>query len=224
MRLTEERAELLSVLSGHGALEELTRLQEAHTQTNQRLEAIKLRISQLRQMSAKVDEIKVATVQLRKAAEVDYEERRSVWSNALRMFSENSEALYNVPGRLVIDITDSGYRFGVEIPGSPSEGIGKMKVFCYDLMLVCFLRQRGLGLDFLIHDSTIFDGVDPRQRAHALERAARLSSQYSFQYICAINTDMVPVSDFSSGFDYTKFIRLRLTDTHPSGSLMGMRF
>jgi uncharacterized protein YydD (DUF2326 family) len=223
-RLTDLRAGLMTALSGHGALDELTRMQEGHTQTKQRLEDIKFRIGRLRQISAKRDEIKVATVELRKSAEVDYEERRPIWSNALLMFSDNSEALYNIPGRLVIDIKDSGYRFGVEIPGSPSEGIGKMKIFCYDLMLVSFQRQRGLGMDFLIHDSTIFDGVDPRQRAHALERGAKLSEQHAFQYICTINTDMVPIADFSTGFDYTKFIRLRLTDTDPSGSLLGIRY
>lgn len=65
-------------------------------------------------MASKRDEIKVATVELRKSTEVDYEERRAIWSNALRLFSENSEALYKVPGRLMIDISDTGYRFGVE--------------------------------------------------------------------------------------------------------------
>ncbi|MBU2533463.1 MAG: DUF2326 domain-containing protein, partial [Alphaproteobacteria bacterium] len=223
-RLTEERANILSILASRGALEELTALQERHSVTKEELEAIKTRIQQLRQMSAKRDEIKVATVELRKSTEVDYEERRAIWSNALRLFSENSEALYKVPGRLMIDIADTGYQFGVEIPGSPSEGIGKMKIFCYDLILITLLRQRGLGLDFLIHDSTIFDGVDPRQRAHALERAADLSERYGFQYICALNSDMVPTSDFSSGFDYGKHVRLRLTDTDASGSLLGMRF
>ena len=224
VQLTDERAEILSMLAGSGALEELTALQERHSETKERLEAVKTRIQQLRQMTARRDEIKVATVELRKSTEVDYEERRSIWSNALRLFSENSEALYKVPGRLMIDISDTGYQFGVDIPGSPSEGIGKMKIFCYDLMLITFMRQRGLGMDFLIHDSTIFDGVDPRQRAHAIERAAELSERHGFQYICALNSDMVPTSDFSSGFDYSKYVRLRLTDTDASGSLLGMRY
>ncbi|MFG1244590.1 DUF2326 domain-containing protein [Xanthobacter versatilis] len=140
------------------------------------------------------------------------------------MFSEFSEALYKAPGRLVIDIDDTGYKFDVEIAGSPSECISKMKIFCYDLMLISFARQHGLGIDILIHDSTIFDGVDPRQRAHALELAAAMAEKYSFQYICTLNTDMVPVGDFSSGFDYQPLVRLRLTDTDPNGSLLGFRY
>ena len=163
-------------------------------------------------------------MELKRATALDYEERRALWSQALSLFSEFSESLYKSPGRLVIDIDDTGYKFDVEIAGSPSEGISKMKIFCYDLMLISFARQRGLGIDFLIHDSTIFDGVDPRQRAHALELAAAMAAKYDFQYICTLNTDMVPVSDFSPGFDYEALVRLRLTDTDASGSLLGFRY
>lgn len=222
--LTERRAGFLGTLAGQGALEELTALQELHAATRLKVDALTQRIAQLRQMTSKADTIKVETLELKRATTLDYEERRPLWSQALSFFSEFSEHLYKTPGRLVIDIGDTGYRFDVEIAGSPSEGISKMKIFCYDLMLIAFSRQRGLGIDFLIHDSTIFDGVDPRQRAHALELAAAMAEKYQFQYICSLNTDMVPEGDFSAGFDHTAAVRLRLTDTDPSGSLLGFRY
>jgi uncharacterized protein YydD (DUF2326 family) len=222
--LTNRRAEFLGALAGQGALEELTQLQDFHADTRLKVDELTNRIAQLRQMTTKADTIKVETVELKRAATLDYEERRAVWSQALSLFSEFSEGLYKLPGRLVIDIDDTGYKFDVEIDGSPSEGISKMKIFCYDLMLISFARQRGLGIDFLIHDSTIFDGVDPRQRAHALELAAAMSKKYGFQYICALNTDMVPTRDFSDGFDFESLVRLRLTDNDPSGSLLGFRY
>lgn len=222
--LTDRRAEYLGALAGQGALEELTQLQELHAATRLKVDELTNRITQLRQMTTKADTIKVETVELKRATTLDYEERRALWSQALSLFSDFSEHLYNAPGRLVIDIDDTGYKFDVEIAGSPSEGISKMKIFCYDLMLISFARQRGLGVDFLIHDSTIFDGVDPRQRAHALELAAAMSAKYGFQYICCLNTDMLPVNDFSQGFDFESLVRLRLTDTDPSGSLLGFRY
>ncbi len=224
VELTGRRAAFLNALAGQGALEELTELQELHAATRLKVDALTQRIAQLRQMTSKADTIKVETVELKRATTLDYEERRPLWSQALSFFSDFSEQLYKVPGRLVIDIDDNGFRFDVEIAGSPSEGISKMKIFCYDLMLIAFARQRGLGIDFLIHDSTIFDGVDPRQRAHALELAAAMAAKYRFQYICTLNTDMVPTGDFSPGFDHTAAIRLRLTDTDPSGSLLGFRY
>lgn len=222
--LTDRRAGYLSALAGQGALEELTQLQEMHAATRLKVNELTNRITQLRQMTTKSDTIKVETVELKRATTLDYEERRTLWSQALSLFSEFSESLYKAAGRLVIDIDDTGYKFDVEIAGSPSEGISKMKIFCYDLMLISFARQRGLGIDFLIHDSTIFDGVDPRQRAHALELAAAMAAKYGFQYICTLNTDMVPIGDFSSGFDYESLVRLRLTDTDPTGSLLGFRY
>lgn len=222
--LTDRRANYLSALAGQGALEELTQLQELHAATRLKVDELTNRITQLRQMTTKADTIKVETVELKRATTLDYEERRALWSQALSLFSEFSENLYKSSGRLVIDIDDTGYKFDVEIAGSPSEGISKMKIFCYDLMLISFARQRGLGIDFLIHDSTIFDGVDPRQRAHALELAAAMAAKHGFQYICTLNTDMVPVRDFTSGFDYESLVRLRLTDTDPTGSLLGFRY
>jgi uncharacterized protein YydD (DUF2326 family) len=223
-QLISDRARLLTILAAHGALDELTRLQERHALSRQRLEAVKERIERLRQLATRSDEIKVETVELKKAAILDYEERRPLWSKALRLFSEASQALYKVPGRLVIDIDETGYRFSVDIPGSPSEGISKMKIFCYDLTLASLSRDRGLGIDLLVHDSTIFDGVDPRQRAHAIETAAARAAQHRFQYIVTMNTDMVPMADFSPGFSVENLIRLRLTDTDPAGSLLGFRY
>lgn len=222
--LTDRRAGFLATLAGHGALEEFSRLQDLHSSTRLRVDALTTRIDQLRQMTTKADQIKVETVELKRSTELDYEERREVWTQALTLFSDFSEHLYKAPGRLVIDIDDTGYRFDVEIDGNQSEGIGKMKIFCYDLMAICFARTRGLGIDFLVHDSTIFDGVDPRQRAHAIELADEMSRKYGFQYILTMNTDMLPVADFTTGFDVEPLVKLKLTDTDASGSLLGIRF
>ena len=51
-----------------------------------------------------------------------------------------------------------------------------------------------------------------------------MAAKYGFQYICALNSDMIPMSDFSAGFDFEDLVRLRLTDTDPSGSLLGFRY
>lgn len=222
--LTDRRASFLTTLKDHGALEEFSRLQDLHAATRSRVDNLATRINQVRQMTTKADQIKVETVELKRSAELDYEERREVWVQALTLFSDFSEHLYKSPGRLVIDIDETGYRFDVEIDGNQSEGISKMKIFCYDLMAICFARIRGLGIDFLIHDSTIFDGVDPRQRAHAIELAEQMAKKHGFQYILTLNTDMLPIADFTQGFDHEALVRLVLTDTDPSGSLFGFRF
>ena len=222
--LTNQRAEYLNTLSGQGALEEYTKLQELYTLTCSQRDILDDRITQVRRMTSIKDEIKAEVLELKRKTELDHEDRRQVWSQALTLFSDFSERLYNSPGSLAIDIDNNGYKFDVEIEKAKSQGIGMMKIFCYDLMLVSFACKRGLGIDFLIHDSNIFHGVDARQIAHAIELAAEMSKKYGFQYICAFNDNEVPRDDFSSDFDYESLIRLRLTDTEPKGSLLGFNY
>ena len=69
----------------------------------------------------------------------------------------------------------------------------------------------------------IFDPVDSRQRALAIELAAREAEARGFQYICAINSDMIPRNDFSKSFDFESYVRLTLTDTE-DGGLLGIRY
>jgi uncharacterized protein YydD (DUF2326 family) len=91
-------------------------------------------------------------------------------------------------------------------------------------MLLQFAKSQASTIDYLIHDSTLFDGVDSRQRALALERAHRITTEMDSQYICALNSDTIPTTDFSKDFDFIRCVRHTLTDRDPSGSLLGFHF
>jgi uncharacterized protein YydD (DUF2326 family) len=99
-----------------------------------------------------------------------------------------------------------------------------MKVFCYDLVFTELWAERPVHPGFLMHDSTLFADVDERQKAQALELAARESAAKGFQYICCLNSDTLPASDFSEHFNIEQFVRLRLTDVNEDGGLLGIRF
>ena len=85
-----------------------------------------------------------------------------------------------LPGNLVVDITDNGFSFDVEIMRSGSQGINNMKIFCYDLMIAQLWASRAPSAGLLIHDSTIFDGVDERQMAQSLELAQKEAENSGF--------------------------------------------
>lgn len=223
-QLTESRAALLEVLHTHGALQEMTKLQERNVEIKGRLDRVQSRIREVKELNARKREIKVTKTELTKVAEQDYDQRREAWSDAVRLFNDHSQSLYKTPGKLVIDIGDTGYKYQVEIERSGSGGIGKMKVFCFDLMLLQLAQKTQGRVDFLVHDSILYDGVDSRQRALALERAANVTDEAGIQYICTMNSDMVPREDFSEGFDFDQHVRLTLTDKTQSGSLLGVRF
>lgn len=223
MAACEKRADLLKLLETHGALEEFSLLQERIIEKKGQLEIIKNKIAGIRDMAQHKKDIKALKLELETKLERDYEQNRSEWEKAVSLFNENSQALYDEPGNLIINTTDNGYKFDVEINKSSSEGVGKMKIFCYDLMLVELMRQRD-GIDFLFHDSSIFDGVDSRQRALALMHANRKGLEYNFQYICALNSDMIPSDDFDEGFALDKFVRLTLKDQKPEDATLGFHF
>lgn len=221
--LTEERADHLVVLKTHGALDEVTRLQERIVRIRERLEKVTTSIDDRKALESKKREIKTQKNELAQVAQRAHEERRTLWSRAIALFNENSEALYEAPGELIIDVGDNGFSYDVEIDKSGSDGVDKMKIFCFDLMLLQSRPERE-GIDFLIHDSIIFDGVDSRQRARALERASAVGNVLGKQYICAFNSDMVPRDDFSRDFDFDRHVKLHLKDGDPSGSLLGFSF
>ena len=223
-RRTDERANLLRILETHGAMQELAKLQERIIEIRGNLEQKRIRLEEIKDRISRKRNINIAKAELTKIAEQDHEERRDIWSLPLRLFNDNSQALYEAAGDLVINIDETGFKYNVKINKSGSEGIEKMKIFCFDLMLLQIMSKQNNRLNFLIHDSVLYDGVDSRQRALALERASKVSSANNAQYICTLNSDMVPREDFSDGFNFDEHVRLTLTDEHPSKRLLGFDF
>ena len=222
-RKTDERAELMELLQNHGALAEFSLLQGNVSEKRQELESVKSKISDIKDVGSRKQEIKSSKIELESKLQRDYEQNRSNWEKAMGLFNDNSLALYEEPGSLIINTTANGYKLGVDIQKSGSEGVGKMKIFCYDLMLVELMKERK-GVDFLLHDSGIYDGVDSRQRALALEHAHKQAVAKGFQYICFLNSDMIPADDFHDGFSLDEFVRLRLKDQDTADSVLGFHF
>jgi uncharacterized protein YydD (DUF2326 family) len=222
--LNGERQSLMQTLRTHGPWEEYQALTKAQAMLQAEFEDLNIRIMTLREIQEGTSTYKIDRELLLKSIRSDYAERENQRDTAIAIFSRNSEYLYDAPGKLVIDVEDVGYKFGIEVERSGSRGIDSMKIFCYDLLLAELQSRRPHSPGFLFHDSIIFDGVDERQRALALQLAARRASEVGFQYICTLNTDMVPYDDLEPGFDLRGFTRLILTDESDEGALLGKRF
>lgn len=222
--LSQDRAELMQILQTHGALEEYTQLQNNHQKTVADLEDFKRRSASLRQFEEGRSALVVEQALLQRQANTDLSERKTAREKAILLFNANSEALYEAPGTLSLDITKTGFKFNVSIERSGSQGIGNMEIFCYDLMLAQLWSDKENSPRFLVHDSNIFDGVDERQRALALQLAARECQKYGFQYICTMNSDMIPWEDFDTDFDFNSYVVETFTDATEDGGLLGIRF
>lgn len=223
--LDVERARLMATLDSHGALEEFRQLQDQLSEELASLRDIEARVERAREIEEGEDRIAIELGLLQQRARLSFEERRTRWEQAIALFGAHTEALYAVPGRLIIDITPTGYRFQVEIERADSEGVSKMKVFCYDLVLAELWADKPRTPGFLIHDSALFDGVDERQVALALRLARDRAETSGFQYICMLNTDDVPTAELKKlDFNLASYERLTLTDESEAGMLLGIKF
>lgn len=98
-----------------------------------------------------------------------------------------------------------------------------MEIFCFDMMLQRMCARQKIGPGFLVHDSHLFDGVDPRQVSRALAVGARLSQEIGFQYVVTLNSDVL--SEVPANFKLADYLLpQRLTDATLDGGLFGMRF
>ncbi|MBI4834393.1 MAG: DUF2326 domain-containing protein [Planctomycetes bacterium] len=221
---SEKRAELMQILKKHKALEEYTLLQKNHQKTVSELNDVNFRLERLKQFDRGKSENIVEQELIFQYANTDLNERKSQKEKAILLFNSNSKALYDAPGNLLIDFKKKGFDFNIIIERSSSQGIENMKIFCYDLMLANIWAKKKSTPGFLIHDSIIFDGVDERQKALALQLAEKESRSCGFQYICTMNSDSIPIKDFDSDFNFNKYVKATFTDATENGGLLGIRF
>lgn len=221
---SSKRVELMLTLRSHGALQEYTQLQSNHQSTVAQLKDVSNRLENLKKFEQGRSSINVEHELLLQQAKNDLNERKSQKEEAVLTFNSYSNAMYSAPGTLSINISKTGFKFDVNIERSGSQGIGNMKIFCYDLMLAKLWAKKARSKIFLIHDSIIFDGVDERQKALALQLAKSESEKEGFQYICTMNSDVIPRNDFDKDFDFDKYVVKTFTDEREEGGLLGIRF
>jgi uncharacterized protein YydD (DUF2326 family) len=169
-------------------------------------------------------ELEGQRVKLQQALQQDIHERADRLRDAIVIFEELSESFYEKAGRLSIGVSASGPEFELHIEGDRSKGINSMQIFCFDMTIMALAIKHGMGPGFVIHDSHLFDGVDERQKARAIEIGAEFSKRNGFQYIVTMNSDDLPRSAFHADFrvdDYV--IEPRLFDTE-NGGIFGIRF
>ncbi|MHB1538561.1 MAG: ABC-three component system protein [Acidimicrobiales bacterium] len=222
--LDAERARQMQVLKTHGALDEYQELQARLTELQTRLGDIEARIARLRELTDASSQLIIRKRQMEQRARLRFDELTTQRDRAISLFNANTEALYQAPGNLIIDVGPSGFRFNVEIERADSEGVSNMKIYCFDLMLSQLWTTRQTRLGFLMHDSTLFDPVDERQVASALLLAKNEAERLGFQYICAMNSDAYPRDELPDDLSIDDHMAVLLTDTTEDGMLLGRRF
>jgi uncharacterized protein YydD (DUF2326 family) len=223
-RINERLAQVMAILQSHGALDQFAKLQSELAKQEAETESIRKQFAAAEQLEGLKSELGVERRQLELRLRQDYHEQKDVLRHAILAFEEISGALYEKAGSLIIDASLNGPRFDLTIHGQKSKGISNMQIFCFDMMLMRLWAERNMGPGFLVHDSHIFDGVDERQIAKALQIGERTARDLNFQYIVTMNSDAVP-HDFPDNFNLREYtLPIRLTDATEDGGLFGVRF
>lgn len=223
-RLDARRLEIMEVLQTGGALDQFTRL---HSELNKReaaAEGLKQQYQLSEQLESTQTKLDLDRNQLLLRLRQDHRERAAKLNDAIVTFEDLSKALLQEAGSLTVRETLNGPDFAVEIHGSRSKGITNMQIFCFDMMLAALARSQSLGIDFLVHDSHLFDPMDSRQVATALMEGAKVAKRHSFQYLVTMNSDALP-TNFPKDFSVAShLLPVKLTDAEETGGLFGLKF
>ena len=220
----DRRLEIMKTLNSHGALDQFSKLQEELTRQQASVEELKKKVTLAKQLDSEETELTIERAKIKQRLTADLDDRADQLDESIVIFEEFSKQISDHEGSLVIEPKDNGPEFSINVEGKESKGIRSMQIFCFDMTLAVLWSNRKKGPGFLIHDSHLFDGMDSRQVARAIEIGASQSKQHGFQYIVCINSDQLMSAEFVKGFDPTAYRNpVEITDASETGGIFGIR-
>ncbi|WP_308400455.1 DUF2326 domain-containing protein [Agrobacterium tumefaciens] len=219
------RDEILRDLKGKGAFSDLAAMQKVAAEKSEKHARLQTQYEEALEVEAGRAARKIQESNLLARLQNDLRTREATVSAMVLAVMEAKKALYADRGAsFEVQATVNGPHFRVNIDGSRSGGIANMEIFCFDYALYKLTTARLGGPGFLIHDSHLFDPVDSRQIATAIQLGSGLVDDVGGQYIVMLNTDMFDRLPFDDDFDVkSKIMNVRLDDTD-RGGLFGFRF
>jgi uncharacterized protein YydD (DUF2326 family) len=224
--LDGQRSDILRFLDGHGALEDFTDLQEKLAALEVEAASLRDRFKAAEMLEGNKTQLDIDRANIKRRLQEDHQARKSKLDQAILLIGRAIGELYeDRTGEFVVDATDSGPEFRITIQGDQGGGISQMEIFCLDLALFFITGKEKRGPGFLIHDSHLFDGVDGRQVAQALQLGASTAEIIGGQYIVTMNSDIFDGLPLLPEIDRLKMLLpTRLSDEGETGGLFGLRF
>lgn len=227
-QLDRDRSKILQALDGAGALEDFVALQSRVAEAEADAATLGERFKAAVALESENTQLTIDRASLKRRLQEDHHRRREALDKAILLIGGMIGELYeDRDGNFEVEATDNGPEFRISIEGDRGGGIAAMEIFCLDLALFTLWLDKGRGPGFLIHDSHLFDGVDARQVAVALElgQTAATATKARAQYIVTLNSDIFESLPRSAGFDLdSTLITPRLSDEDETTGLFGFRF
>ena len=231
VRLGKKEDELLQYLNTHGALEEFTALNNQLANLKTKLNKMKTYKEILQEYKNRLAEIKIEFEQENIETNNYLIQAKPITDKNLSMFRSFSREFYdNKPGG--IDITNNDgtnklrFNINAKIQDDASDGIGEVKIFCFDWSLL--KAKHNHKINFIFHDSRLLANMDPRQRAILFKLAHKQAASDGLQYIISANEDMLEsIKGYFEIDEYRNVIEnnkvLELTDKSDESRLLGIQ-
>ncbi len=146
-------------------------------------------------------------------------------------FREKAKVFYpNAVAGLKIENNDgtNQFRFNInaKMESDASYGINNVKIFCYDLTVL--FKGYNHNVDFLFHESRLFNGIEEMKKNKILKIVNNLFSNNEKQYIATVNQNQLnEIKSQMSDEDFeniiTKNTILTLTDDSDAEKLLGIK-
>ncbi len=158
-----------------------------------------------------------------KAMEPDIAELRDCFRGLAKRFYPNSVSGLTIEN----NDGDNQLRFNIDakIESDTSDGINNVKIFCYDLTVL--FKGYNHKINFIFHDSRLFDGIDERQKAEIFRTVYKEFGGSNKQYIATVNQNQLDEIKKQLNEDqYNNIITnntvLTITDEDSSEKLLGI--
>lgn len=223
--LDGRQSQIMQVLAGKGALDDFTRMGEELATLEMQATLLREKLRNAEILEGKKNQAQIERLTLHERLQADHRQREDVLRAAMRRIDAAISGLYDDRrGNLIVDATSKGPEFRINIQGDGNRGgIDHMEIFCFDLMLYQAAQERFAGgPGFLVHDSHLFDGVDPRQVRSALLLGKSVIGDLGGQYIVTLNSETLPLLGLDAEI-VDDLLDPRLSDDE-GGGLFGIRF
>jgi uncharacterized protein YydD (DUF2326 family) len=229
-RLKSELDRLMKYLGDHQALDVFLSLSDKSAHLKTKLESLKKYQSLQSEYKEKLrDAEKIQLEQSETAenflAEIEAEINvlRDYFRGLAKRFYPNAVAGLSVSNNDGENL--QRYNIDAKIESDNSDGINNVKIFCYDMTLL--FKGQNHNIDFLFHDSRLFDGIDERQKAELFKIVFEEFWDSRKQYIATVNQNQLnEIKECMEPELFQKIVNdnivLTLTDDHESEKLLGI--
>lgn len=229
-RLQKELDRLMKYLGDHQALDVFVALSNKSAELKTQRDNLK-KYQDLqaeykekdRQLEKSQLELTEVTEKYLKEIEPEIAELRDYFRGLAKRFYPNSVAGLSIEN----NDGDNQLRFSIDakIESDTSDGINSVKIFCYDLTVL--FKGHNHNMNFIFHDSRLFDGIDERQKADIFRTVAEKFNGSNKQYIATVNQNQLnEIREQMKEEEYAEIIEnntvLTLTDEDPSAKLLGI--